>query len=141
MVVTADQIGRGVVSGNNAGIFTTHSLIVALRFQSKSTVALPPLSVCERLRTLGLWTPCGLLCSRSLEVRFVQRRGGRAGPRVQRVRPSPSSADHCLRSSSMSADSRSALVFATHNVRSLLNKYDEIVRVCRNILCLSESAN
>jgi len=94
---------------------------------------------------LGLWARCRLLGSRPLELRSVYRRGCRAGRCVQRARPSTSSADHCLHSSSTSAAAapRSTLVFGTLNIRSLLNKFDDVVEVCRDqhldVLCLTET--
>ena len=83
--------------------------------------------------------------AKTLELRFVYRRGCRAGRCVQRARPSPSSADHCLHSSSTSAAAapRSTLVFGTLNIRSLVNKFDDVVEVCRDqhldVLCLTET--
>ena len=125
------------------GFSATYSLIVALRPRSKSAVLPPPPSVCERLRTLGLWTPCRLLGTRPLELRYVRRRGRRAGRRVQQTRSSPPSAVFCLHSQSTPPSRSSSLVFGALNVRSLLNKYDDIVEVCRhhqiNIFCLTES--
>jgi len=98
-----------------------------------------------RPRSLGLWARCRLLGSRPLELRFVYRRACRAGRCVQRARPSPSSADHCLHSSSTSAAAaaRSTVVFGTPNIRSLPNKFDDVVEVCRDqhldVLCLTET--
>ena len=145
MVTTPDEAGSGVVSRADAGI-STYSLIVALRPRPQFTVSPPPPPVCKRLRTFGLWAPCHLLGSpRPLELRFVYRRGRRAGRRVQRARPSPSSADRCLRSSSPPAADAplSSLVFGTLNIRSLLNKFDGVVEVCRDrhldVLCLTET--
>ena len=143
MVIKAHQAGGGVVSGDDAGMSATYSLIVALRPRSTSAVSPLPSPVRERLRSLGLWTPCRLLGSRPLELRFVYRRGRRAGRRVQQARLSLSSADHCLHLPSTPAVSQATLVFGTLNVRSLLNKCDDIVEVCRDrqidILCLTES--
>ena len=144
MVTSPVQAGPGVVNGDDAGI-STYSLIVALRPRPKSTFPLPPTPVCERLRTLGLWTRCRLLGSRPLELRYVYRHGCRAGRCVHRARPSPSSADHCLRLSSTPAAAapRSTLVFGTLNIRSLLNKFDDVVEVRRDqhldVLCLTET--
>jgi len=106
MVTSFDQ-------ADDAGI-STYSRIVSLRPRPKSTVPLPPPLVCNRLRTLGLWAPCRLLGSRPLELRFVYRRGCRAGRCVQRARPSPSSADHCLRSSLHGRFSYSELLTSDH---------------------------
>ena len=71
----------------------TYSTVIALRPGSAAPVNPPPQSVCDRLRTLGIWAPCRLLGSCETGLRLVRRRGRRAGRRAKRQQQQQQSAD------------------------------------------------
>ena len=102
--------------------------------------------VCDRLRTLGLWAPCRPVWSRGGDpgLRLVRRRGCRAGRGAKRKQTL--SADRKCQQLSSPAPSdhvSSSAVLGCLNVRSLLRKYDDVFKLCRDrridLLCLTET--
>jgi len=117
-------------SGPHMSGTATYSMLLALRPHGPTPVSPPPQHVHARLRTLGLWTPCRPVWSRDGDprMRFVRRRGCRAGRRAKRKQTlsadqpsSPAPSDHVS----------SSAVLGCLNVRSLLRKYDDVIELCR----------
>jgi len=124
-------------SGSFCCCFTTIFTVVLTYVISTGAtpVSPPPQPVCDRLRTLGLWTPCLPVWSRDGDpgLRFVRRRGYRAG-RVAadrnvnksyqligrgRMPSSPAPSDHVS----------SSAVLGCLNVRSLLRINDDVIEL------------
>ena len=107
-----------------------YSMLLALRPRVATPVSPPPQHVHDWLRTLGTWAPCRPVWSRDGDpgMRFVRRRGCRAGRRAKRKQTlsadqpsSPAPSDHVS----------SSAVLGCLNVRSLLRKYDDVIELCR----------
>jgi len=121
----------------------TYFTVVALRPRS-SHVTPPALPVRERLRELELWAPCRLRGSPKTGLRLVRRRGMRAGRRSQQLREL---GHKCLHYSYTPAPANvsntRSIVFGCLNIRSLINKSDDVTELFRDhlfdLLCLTES--
>ena len=124
----------------------TYSMLLAQPPRGATPVSPPPQPVRDRLRTLGLWAPCRQVLSRDGDprLRFVRRRGCRAGRREKRKHTL--SADRTCPQPSSPAQSdhvSSSAVLGCLNVRSLLRKYDDVIELCRDrridLLCFTET--
>ena len=123
-----------------------YSTLLALRPRGPTPVSPPPQPVCDRLRTLGLWALCRPVWSRDGDpgLKFVRRRGCRAGRRAKRKQTLSADRTCPLPSSPAPSDHvSSSAVLGCLNVRSLLRKYDDVIELCRDrridLLCLTET--
>jgi len=88
---SVDYTPNQLTQPHGNGVVTYSSLLARPRHGAPARP--PPPSVCDRLRTLGLWAPCRLLWTRESGPRLVRRRGCRAGRRVKERKHKQSSAD------------------------------------------------
>ena len=131
----------------------TYSMLLALRPRGATPVSPPPQpmefspSVTGYVRwASGQGAPCLPVWSRGGDpgLRFVRRRGCRASRRAKRKQTL--SADRkCQQLSSPAPSDRvsSSAVLGCLSVRSLLRKYDDVCKLCRDrridLLCLTET--